>query len=358
MLHASSDLDLSRPNIGSPASRQVATPLERVEGLMRELAHGGRQDLLGSIVEEHLETGGKRIRARLALTAGASLGVLEHDAVVWAAACEMMHNASLVHDDLQDGDTVRRGFPTTWVRHGMGQAINAGDLMLMLPFRAIERMRAPDSVRWALVSALARRAEETVRGQADEMDLIGSGGTDWGSYISAVRGKTAAFFALPVWGAVVLSGRASEADAIALPFAEIGVLFQLQDDLVDLWGDKGRGERGNDLREGKVSALVARHLQLAPRDEGRITAILRAPRSETKQADVEWAARRFVESGARSAVLGDMAKVVDHVSRCAALRALPGLAAVADSLVEASLNPIGPLWTEWASQGAGALAAV
>ena len=109
--------------------------LDDVERLMLELCSGERLDRLGAILWEHVNTGGKRLRARLALASCQALGGTREQAVAWAAACELLHNATLIHDDLQDGDEVRRGREALWVRHGAAQAINAGDLALMLPYR-------------------------------------------------------------------------------------------------------------------------------------------------------------------------------------------------------------------------------
>ena len=97
----------------------------------------------------------------------------------WAAACELVHNATLIHDDIQDGDRVRRDQPTTWVRHGVGQAINAGDLLLMLPFTLLSEIDAFPVAKWRLSEALARAAEQTVRGQSSEMDLASNGRVTW-----------------------------------------------------------------------------------------------------------------------------------------------------------------------------------
>ncbi|MEC8424852.1 MAG: polyprenyl synthetase family protein, partial [Myxococcota bacterium] len=148
---------------------------------MRRLAAGHRLDRAGVMVQEHLGTGGKRLRARLALAAATALGV-GPGARAWAEAVELLHNATLIHDDIQDGDRVRRGQPTTWVRHGVAQAINAGDLMLMLPFLAISRGDVPVPVQAALSACLAEQAAATVRGQTDELHLLPGGHTDQEAY--------------------------------------------------------------------------------------------------------------------------------------------------------------------------------
>lgn len=315
-----------------------ATPLDDVESLIWRLATGPRLDRLGAIVGEHLATGGKRLRAKLALGACAAVGVPLEAAIPWAAACELLHNASLIHDDLQDGDTVRRGHPTTWAKHGMPQAVNAGDLLLMLPFTALDNEGLPEAARWPLSRALAHYAETTVRGQSAELDLLRGQRLDADHYNEAVAGKTAALFALPVFGALIIAGRATEAAQLSVPFAELGMLFQLQDDVIDLFGDKGRGERGADIREGKVSALVVEHLERAPRDRTRLIEILGKSRERTTSDDVAWAALRFEQSGALDAVLDRIHGIASHARTT--LSNEPALLAVAEELIARSLAPL------------------
>ena len=177
----------------SPPRPPPEALLADVEVLMAELAGPNRA---GQMAREHLDTGGKRLRAQLALEVSHALGCCAQEAVPWAAAVELLHNATLVHDDVQDGDTERRGHPTTWARHGTAQAINVGDLLLMLPFLAIARL--PRGVaRAGLSEDLARAACDVVRGQALELDLLPERRFDADSYRTAVRGKTGALLALP-----------------------------------------------------------------------------------------------------------------------------------------------------------------
>lgn len=315
--------------------------LDDVEALMASLATGSRLDRLGPIVREHLETGGKRLRARLALAAAEMLGLPRSAGVAWAAACELLHNATLVHDDVQDGDRVRRGGPTVWVRHGVGQAINAGDVMLMLPFRALEHVAAPDDIRWRLAAALARGAETVVRGQASEMSLLGARRLGWSHYGDAVRGKTAALFQLPIEGAALLAGWSSEgAAALAASAADLGLAFQIQDDILDLYGDKGRGTRGSDLEEGKVSALVVAHLELCPDQTDALVALLEAPRDETRRADVEAAIGLFAEGGALASTWRRLDAIRDELSCAPALDAAPRLRELLQGLFALAMSPI------------------
>jgi geranylgeranyl diphosphate synthase type I len=329
----------------SPAE---AERLDAVRAMMLELAAGARFERLGAIVQEHLYTGGKRLRAKLALGSLEALGGDPTQGVAWAAACELLHNATLVHDDLQDHDPVRRGHFAVWVRHGQAQAINAGDLLLMLPFIALEHLSVEPALRWHLSRAIARRAEQTVRGQSLEMCLLHGGRWDWDSYADAATGKTSALMALPVHGAALLAGRGPmESERLADCFMRVGLLFQIQDDIIDLFGDKGRGEIGGDLREGRVSALVVEHLRLHPEDQSWLIELLSRPRDATSDRDVEEVAERFRHGGA---LAGALARIEDER---AALESAPELAAepqlrqVALELVELSVAPLAKLSSGW-----------
>lgn len=324
-----------------PVRDLVLTALPWVEEHMRGAAAGTRLERIGLIVQEHLETGGKRLRASLALAAGASLGADVRSVVPWASAVELLHNASLVHDDLQDGDTVRRGAPTTWVRHGTAHAINAGDLMLMLPFTVTADVPVPDATRWHLVRALSTSAVETVRGQAAEMDLLATRRLGIGDYLRVVEGKTASLLAVPVEGAALVAGRTiTEARDLARPFRKLGTLFQLQDDVLDLYGDKGRREIGADLREGKVSALVVEHLSRWPQDEAELVELLETPRDETPEAAVAYWIDRFAESGALDGALERIVAMRDALDTELAALGEPRLETVGRRLCKRALGPI------------------
>lgn len=331
-----------------PASTLDTAPiradLAAVEATMRRLAAGQRLDRAGVMVQEHLATGGKRLRARLALAAATALGV-GPGARAWAEAVELLHNATLIHDDIQDGDRVRRGQPTTWVRHGVAQAINAGDLMLMLPFIAISQGDVPVPIQAALSSCLAAQAATTVRGQTDELHLLPGGHTDQEAYDRAVRGKTGGLFGLPVEGAALLAGfDAADAAALARPFGELGLLFQLQDDVLDLYGDKGREQAGADLFEGKISALVVAHLARQPEDREALLALLRAPRAETDPVAVAHTIAAFRASGALGDVLDRIQAIADTVREDEALKRAPELRRVALEITGLVLRPIAHLF--------------
>ena len=111
--------------------------LLQVEARMKALAASETEDLLIRIVRDHLAAGGKRLRARPALDAAAAFNVENQAVIDRTCACELLYNASLIHDDVQDNDRKRRGKPSVWAVHGVKQAINADDLILMMSYRAV-----------------------------------------------------------------------------------------------------------------------------------------------------------------------------------------------------------------------------
>ncbi len=249
---------------------------------------------LGRMLGYQMDTGGKRIRAVLPLMVAEALGEDPESMVAFGACCELIHNATLVHDDLQDGDRVRRGEPTVWVKFGSAEAINLGDAMLMLAPRCLEHVDVEEALRWRISHRIARRVLDVVAGQQQEFELTVDAAT-LQRYEQMVAGKTSGLFALPMVETARLCG-ADEAVVHGLEEAAhpLGVLFQIQDDILDLYGQKGRGRRGEDIREGKISALVVAFVQKgSDEDVQRLTAILQADRDETTDEDVRWASQVF-----------------------------------------------------------------
>lgn len=316
-----------------------ADALARVEARMSELAGDAAVDPGARMVHEHLDAGGKRIRARLALASCHALGGYAEDAIDWAAAVELLHNASLVHDDIQDGDRTRRGRPALWARYGAAQAINTGDLLLMLPFRALNGYSA--AVQAALVQILAEYAESTARGQIRELALSASPDKGWDDYFDAVSGKTGTLFALPVRGSAELAGlMPDEARELASALSSIGVLYQLQNDLLDLFDAKGRGSRGSDIYEGRLSAVVLTHLDAHPEDGSALFDVLAKPRHETTPLEVERLIKRFLEAGAAAELLARIERLASELLAADPLNHNAGMHAVASELVAQVLRPL------------------
>lgn len=315
----------------------AAGALVLVERAMEELWHElgvASAPRLTAMLDEHAATGGKRLRARLALRAGHRAGLQPRAAVLWAAVCELLHNASLVHDDIQDGDTVRRGEPTLWSRWGADQALLAGDALLMLPWIAVARMPIDAELRVRVVECVARRAFATAAGQSTELFQRAELDLSRATWTSAAAGKTGQFFALPVEGALLAAGvDARTAQAVGGAFEALGVAYQQLDDVVDLYGDKGRGARGCDILEGKVSALVVAHVEQHPGDVSWLRPILARERDATTDGDIERVRQAFDASGAAHRVIDDVARTRARIHRILADASLGDLAQMADDIL-------------------------
>ncbi|MBK6689094.1 MAG: polyprenyl synthetase family protein [Deltaproteobacteria bacterium] len=302
-----------------------------LEATMLRLATGDRFERLGAIAHEHFLAGPRRQRGELVRELAQVLSVPLDRSIPWAAACELIHAASLIHDDLEDRSRWRQGSYSVWVRHGEAQAINAGDLLLMLPFLALESLPTDPATAWSLSRAIARRAVETVRGQSLELCLIASGRRTLEAYEEAVRGKSRVRWVLPVQGLAILAGLSeAQAEACAEPFAALGLACQLADEVRDLYG-QGRERRGDRLREGKVSALLVEHLTRVPKDLEWLGPLLGKSASETTPEEIDRAALAFRGSGALAAVQARLQQLLAALPADQGLAAHPGLMAVAQA---------------------------
>lgn len=293
--------------------------------------------LVRQIEEYHINVGGKRLRAPLPVWVCVNLGHLPDRAVELGVGLELLHNATLVHDDLQDGDTLRRGKPTVWRRWGEAMAINAGDALIFEALTCITRSPVGAGLVAPAMAACLRLCEC----QAMELQLqlpqrspeaLPATLELWGEM---ARAKTGALFGLCLRAGSVAAGRSDAfAEAAARYGEELGLLFQVQDDLLDLVGDKGRGRLGSDLMEGKFSFPVV--LAYAGAMQDRILpvrALLQLPREERSWEMVD-EAREALE---RSVAIMETAAWLKRSAR-AAIR--HPLAALLPGLVERILAPV------------------
>ena len=168
--------------------------LEPLEARMKQALKG--QGLLEEMARYHLDTGGKRVRGLVPMWLVANMGGTGRSALDVGAAFELFHNATLIHDDLQDQDEVRRGMPTVWKRWGEAQAINLGDAMYFFAYDCLESEDVPKGL-----SRIAGRAmAAVVQGQTLEfqMQLPSSDPAavtpSLDSFFRMARGKTGALF--------------------------------------------------------------------------------------------------------------------------------------------------------------------
>jgi geranylgeranyl pyrophosphate synthase len=195
---------------------------------------------------------GKMLRARLGFRVGVVLKVPHQTLVHAAAAVEMIHAASLLHDDVIDGGALRRGAPTFWVERGVPAAILLGDLLL---FKALDLTCDVESA-W-LTPALIRATGNVCEAEAEqELVLRGSRGS-WDTCVSIARRKTGALFGFI---ALVCGGENEKLrDVLAEAGRMVGTAYQLADDILDANGDpKEAGKTlGSDRARAKTTAVSA-----------------------------------------------------------------------------------------------------
>jgi geranylgeranyl pyrophosphate synthase len=268
-----------------------------------EPLHGAALYAMGLDVDDRTVRG-KRIRPVLAMLTAEDLGAAPHAALSFASAIEVLHNFALVHDDIEDGDTMRRGRPAVHVRHGLAHGINAGDYMLGRVFGIVTRDTAlAPATRLALLELLDDTLEALFRGQAQDIAARGRHAFSMSEYEELVANKTGSYLAAPMIGGAIVAGADEKVlEALRHFGLAMGPLFQIRDDLIDLTAAKGRGASGSDIREGKRSYLVAAAAAAASAaDCDRLFAILDTPREATTDGDVAWVIELFDRTGAIAA---------------------------------------------------------
>jgi geranylgeranyl diphosphate synthase type I len=211
---------------------------------------------LRSAVEYALE-GGKRIRPQLVILACGAVGGSELDALDAGVAVELLHTASLVHDDIMDRSERRRGRTTLHVLYDAPTAILVGDTLTALAFRTIQNVRSPrkDDVLRLFSSGFVDLCE----GQSEDLTLTGTGGTDVASHRTMVEKKTARLLEIAA-GIGALIGNEAERPLRCLRCfgMHLGMAFQALDDLLDAVGEEQAVGKpiGSDVRNGKQTYLT------------------------------------------------------------------------------------------------------
>ena len=204
---------------------------------------------------------GKRIRPVLTLLCCEASGGEWHTALPAAAAVELLHNFSLIHDDIEDGDPVRRGRPTLWKLWGVPQAINAGDALYTMAHTTLNRLTEYNVPAERILAARQRFDRACValtQGQHLDLGFESRSSVTEAEYLRMINGKTAALIEAACGLGALVNGR-----DLARHYEdfgrELGLAFQIQDDLLGIWGDPEITGKpaGNDLRNHKKSLPVA-----------------------------------------------------------------------------------------------------
>lgn len=288
---------------------------------------------LGQAASYLLERPGKRVRARLCLALSESLHIPPEEGIALAAAVELLHNASLVLDDVQDNDEMRRGQASVWRTFGRSQAINLGTFLIAQSTALAARLRG-------ISPLFAATLREATAGQSAEIDFHTTTPT-LTDYEKMAEDKTGALFALSAKSAATLARLPEDlAATIGNAFARLGAAYQVQDDLADAFGLKGRARAGLDLREGKANSIVLFHLALRPEDSASLLAFLRDTAARKDDAQLDFWLGRLFDSCAVAATQGHLHSLCDEITTAAAKLPAPfapHLAALATGIREPAI---------------------
>lgn len=211
-----------------------------------------------------LSQGGKRLRPRLVLMATEAFDGDMEKAVYPAAAFEMLHNFTLIHDDIMDDAPIRRGKPTVYKQWNGNIAILSGDALAnMALIEMLDTPMEPENV-VKLTKLFAQTSVEICEGQQYDLDFETCDHVSIDDYIYMIRFKTAVLLAACLKAGAMISNTPEEAQESIYQFGiSIGLAFQLKDDLLDVYGDKAVfGKKiGGDIRENKKTYLYLRALE-------------------------------------------------------------------------------------------------
>jgi geranylgeranyl pyrophosphate synthase len=228
---------------------------------------------------------------------------------------------------------MRRGQASAWRAFGRSQAINLGTFLIGQSFALAARLPAVSPV-------FAATLREATAGQAAEVDFHTATPT-LPAYEKMAEAKTGALFALPARAAALLARLPEDhATAAGQSFARLGAAYQVQDDLADAFGLKGRARPGLDLREGKANSIVLFHLALRPDDAPALLAFLRNEPARTDDPQLDAWLQQLFTSGAVAAAQEHLHHLCDEItSTSATLPApfAPHLAALAANIREPAI---------------------
>jgi len=236
----------------------IADSLAKVESrIRREMRSRDRE--VSPLLQHGSGLGGKRLRPAMLMLAGAAVGELNEDHVVLGTVVEMVHTATLVHDDVLDGARTRRHVPTVNARWSSEASILVGDYLFAQSFRLAATLESTEACRW-----IGEAARKVCEGELKQLLLRDVLAVDEATYVDTLRGKTGELCRVAcMLGARSSGGEPDRVAALGRYGEAAGIAFQIADDYLDLWGDDRTVGKtlGTDLRQGKLTLPVIRLLE-------------------------------------------------------------------------------------------------
>ena len=257
------ELSVQHPeNSASNVLAALGQHKEVVEGIIQENLSKIQQERLRGAMSHLFTGGGKRLRAIMPRLVGDAVGNGHQGHYTLGACIEIIHNFTLVHDDIMDQDPIRRGLDAVHVAYDDPTAINAGDAMLALGFEMLaDSSHIEDSQLRHVVSAIGQMVRHVAEGQQEDFEFEERDSVSEDEYISMIAGKTSAMFETCAETGAILAGADSETVANMANWGlNLGLCFQIMDDYIDMTSDTETLGKpaGSDIVQGKRT-LIAIH---------------------------------------------------------------------------------------------------
>lgn len=242
-----------------------------------EKINAALKDSLSTIENEHLRTamlhypiaGGKRLRPITTMLVADAINGRGSVAMPFGIALELVHNFTLVHDDVMDNDATRRGMETVHVRYGLPEAILAGDALFAKAFELVGGMDIDGERKSQLMTLLAKAVLVLAEGQQMDMDFEKLGIVSADAYMKMIERKTAVLFSAATQGGAIVAGASEPMQETLFEFGRLmGLAFQIRDDILCLKGDprETKKPKGSDIRNGKKTIIIIYALETLSND--------------------------------------------------------------------------------------------
>lgn len=212
--------------------------------LMQALKNEGRQGMIRDAINHHLAAAGGYLRARLGYHTGRALGLAHEPALTCACISELLHNASLIHDDVLDHDSMRRGQKSIWNVWNEGVAICLGDLFISAAYGLVAGLGTHASRLPVLLSCVHHHVQTTIYGQAECFSLAMTPEPDFEQCSQAACGKSGPLFALALEAPLLLTGHDDALDNARQAALTFATIYQLIDDIEDFDSDMTDQQQG------------------------------------------------------------------------------------------------------------------
>ncbi len=263
---------------------------------------------------------GKALRPTLVLLAARACAGDPAQAVPAAVAVELVHNFSLLHDDVMDGDTQRRHRRTVWAAFGIPTAVLAGDALLALAMEVVLRAEPGGAEATSVAATLAGSVGELITGQSADLDFETRDDVDLAAGLAMADGKTASLLrACAVTGALSVAADQRQVELLGGYAGHVGTAFQVVDDLLGIWGEPDRTGKPRlaDLRSRKKSLPVLAALGAGSTHSARLAELYRRPEPFEEQ-DLELVADLVQAAGGRQWAVHRAEQETDAARACLA----------------------------------------